>query len=636
MVSATSYTTSTDAPKMDIPVLISGGGPTGLYAAILLSKLNVPFRLVERNMEVSKLSKALVVHARTLELFEQTGGLIDPFLAAGMPHSNFNIYFGDKLAAVLPVLKNKDSFYNYGLFLEQTRTVSLLTEQLESLCGVGVIERGWELMDTKVVELPSGQSWVETTLRRAKVGTNVRTTESKVLGHVEQEAEQDGKEYEVQVVRSEYLIAADGGKSVVRHKLNIAFLGRTLDNNIILYDGHVDSSIPLDTLTVMNGDNSRSIATFPLEEGRTRIMLDNGVLSPEGHAAQKSEDLTVEGVQKLVNQIVGPNIRMKLLDCHWLTYYRVNERLAERYSHKNRIFLAGDAAHVHSPAGGQGMNMGLQDAHNLVWKIALVLHKNAPRSILDSYELERPPVADQIIKLSANILEVSMAQDTFRRVIRRVALMVLPYILPLMPTGPPMSMLKIRYYENNINKRHEHQPTLANGFDVGVRARDGDLALVSTPSNTTTTTTLRLHELLTGPGIFHVLVFTSNMLTTKGTSCTSIKGVATTDSSALFSDIHECLQRWTAKWPMNRGNKRANQAMFQVHVISATLPLLASEEKVYHDVTGCAHQKYGVASKGGSGGIVVLRPDSYIGYRVQGASKEAWKDVDGYFREILL
>lgn len=295
MVSATSYTTSPNVPQMDIPVLISGGGPTGLYAAILLSKLNVPFRLVERNLEVryithkhtliysavsqifksdicppfslltnkvysttvlthihthtSKLSKALVVHARTLELFEQTGGLIDPFLAAGVPLSDFNIYCGNKLTSVLPVLKNKDSFYNYGLFLEQTRTVSLLTEQLESLCGVDVIERGWELMDTKVVKLPSGQSWVETTLRRAKVGTNVRTTESKVLGHVEQEAEQDGKEYEVQVVRSEYLIAADGGKSVVRHKLNIAFPGRTLDNNIILYDGHVDSSIPLDNIT---------------------------------------------------------------------------------------------------------------------------------------------------------------------------------------------------------------------------------------------------------------------------------------------------------------------------------------------------------------------------------------------------
>lgn len=107
----------------------------------------------------------------------------------------------------------------------------------------------------------------------------------------------------------------------------------------------------------MNGDNSRSIATFPLEEGRIRIMVDNGVLSPEGHAAQKSEDLTMEVVQELVNQIVGPSVRMKLLDCHWLTYYRVNERLAERYSHENRIFLAGDAAHVHSPAGGQGMTI---------------------------------------------------------------------------------------------------------------------------------------------------------------------------------------------------------------------------------------------------------------------------------------
>ncbi|KAG0028017.1 hypothetical protein BGZ81_005091 [Podila clonocystis] len=633
MVSATSYnSTFTDVPKMDIPVLISGGGPTGLYAAILLSKLKVPFRLVERNMEVSKLSKALVVHARTLELFEQTGGLIAPFLEAGVPLSDFNIYFGDKLASVLPVLKNKDSLYNYGLFLEQTRTVSLLTEQLESLGGV--IERGWELMDTKVVESPSGQSWVETTLRRAKVGTNIRTTESKVLGHVEQEAEQDGKEYEVQVVRSEYLIAADGGKSVVRHKLNIAFPGRTLDNNIILYDGHVDSSIPLDNLTVMNGDNSRSIATFPLEDGRIRIMLDNGVLSPEGHAAQKSEDLTMEVVQELVNQVVGTNIRLKLLDCYWLTYYRVNERLAEKYSHKNRIFLAGDAAHVHSPAGGQGMNMGFQDAHNLAWKIALVLHKNAPRSILDSYEIERPPVADQIIKLSANILEVSMAQDMFRRVIRRVALTVLPYILPLMPTGPPMSMLKIRYHENNINKRHAHQPAPADGFDVGVRARDADLALVST----TRSTTLRLHELFTGPGIFHVLVFTSDMLT-KSTSCKRIKGVATTDSTALFADMHESLQRWTAKWPMNRDTKRANQAMFQVHVVSATVPSLAStcvEDKVYHDVTGCAHQKYGIEGKSGSGGIVVLRPDTYIGYRVQGASKEAWTDVDGYFRSILL
>lgn len=189
--------------------------------------------------------------------------------------------------------------------------------------------------------------------------------------------------------------------------------------------------------------------------------------------------------------------------------------------------------------------------------------------------------------------------------------------------------MKIRYHENNINKRHAHQPPPTDEFDVGVRARDGDLVLVS---STPTTAPFRLHELLTGPGIFHVLVFTSDMLT-KSTSCKTIKGVATTDSAALFADIHECLQRWTAKWPMHPGTKHAG-SMFQIHVVSATRPL-ASEDKVYHDVTGCAHQKYGVPGKSGSGGIVVLRPDSYIGYRVQGASKAAWTDVDGYFRSIL-
>lgn len=102
--------------------------------------------------------------------------------------------------------------------------------------------------------------------------------------------------------------------------------------------------------------------------------------------------------------------------------------------------------------------MGLQDAHNLAWKIALVLHKNAPQSILDSYEIERPPVADQIIKLSANILEVSMAQDIFRRLIRRVAMTVLPYILPLMPIGPPMSMVRNTKQLSVVKRNNSYGP----------------------------------------------------------------------------------------------------------------------------------------------------------------------------------
>lgn len=233
--------------NVNVPVLISGAGPTGLFAAILLTRLNIPVRLIERHLEVSPLSKALVIHSRTMELFAQAG-IIDRFLELGSHLSDFRIYFGPKLMSVIPALDTKESHYNYGLFLEQSRTTWGLTEELKEI-GVQ-IDRGWELMDTKVVEENNADgtttSYVETKIRRALVGDNIRTTESRILGAVEEDPEEANKRYEIEVVRSEYLIATDGGKSAVRHKLNIPFPGRTLDNNLIIFDGHVDSDVPFD------------------------------------------------------------------------------------------------------------------------------------------------------------------------------------------------------------------------------------------------------------------------------------------------------------------------------------------------------------------------------------------------------
>ncbi|KAG0199242.1 hypothetical protein BGX28_007444 [Mortierella sp. GBA30] len=643
--------------KVDVPVLITGGGPTGLFTALLLTKMGIPCRLIERHLEISSLSKALVIHARQLEIFDMVGAnaldgngvcqergrnsLLETFLNEGKALADFNIYFGDRLTSILPALKNKESHYNFGLFIEQTRTVAILTEELEKL-GVRV-DRGWELLDTKVVEADSplgsnqneGQgktSWVETTIRRARVGTNARSTESKVLGTVELEGDEDGKEYDVEVVRSEYMIATDGGKSAVRHKLNIGFPGRTLDNNIILYDGHVKANIPLSTVTIINGDGGRSLAIFPLRGNRIRIMLDNGTLTPEEHKAQRSEDLTLTKFQDMVNATAAP-LQLELLDCDWLTYYRVNERLAERYSHKGRIFLAGDAAHVHSPAGGQGMNMGLQDAYNLTWKLALVLKGSADETLLDSYEAERPKVAEDIIRLSAGLLEVSMAQNVFRRMLRRLSLTVLPYVLPYMSQGPPMSMLRIRYHENAINRNHASRPKLAEEHQVGVRARDGTLHIIEESSglHSKSDETIRLHKLLTGPGIFHILVFASDMMA-RTTVASTIKGAGTFTSASIAKYAEEHLERWRTRWVSRPSQDR----LFMVHVLSSSMPSESTGEgRVYLDQDGALHQKYGVHARGGPGAMVVLRPDSYIGYRVQGASESAWKDVDEYFGSIM-
>ncbi|KAI8599215.1 FAD-binding monooxygenase [Dissophora ornata] len=444
MVSTTSHSHSTST---QVPVLIVGAGPTGLFAALLLTKMGIPCRLIDRQHEPSKLSKALVIHARTLEIFQMVGRsdvkdedtLLGKFMSEGSQLAEFYIYFGKKLTSIVPALRNTESRFNYGLFLEQAKTVEILTEELTK-AGMHV-ERGWELMDTKVVEMDgASKSYVETTIRRAKVGTNIRANESKIMGAVELEEDQEGKEYDVEVVRSEYLIAADGGKSAVRHKLNISFKGRTLDNNMILYDGRVKADIPLDKITLIHGDCGRSIMVVPLSNGRVRIMLNNGTLTPEEHQAQKSEELTLSAFQEMVDTTVAP-VKVELLDCDWLTYYRVNERLADRYSEKGRIFLSGDAAHVHSPAGGQGMNMGLQDTFNLTWKMALVLKGSASASILDTYEAERLKVAEDIIQLSSNIFGNGMADDFFHRMFKKFVLMALPYILPRVPHGPPMCMV---------------------------------------------------------------------------------------------------------------------------------------------------------------------------------------------------
>ncbi|KAG0296477.1 hypothetical protein BGZ96_009430 [Linnemannia gamsii] len=712
MSSSTPITQDSSSFKnVNIPVLISGAGPTGLFAAILLTKLNIPVRIIERHLEVSPLSKALVIHSRTMELFAQAG-IIDRFLDLGSRLSDFHVYFGPKLMSVIPALDTKESHYNYGLFLEQCRTTWGLTEELKEI-GVQ-IDRGWELMDTKVVEENNADgtttSYVETKIRRAIIGDNIRVAESRILGAVEEDPEEANKGYEVEVIRSEYLIATDGGKSAVRHKLNIAFPGRTLDNNLIIFDGHVDSDVPFDAgITVINGANNRSMVSFPLPNGDIRFLLDNGFLTPEEHAALKPEELTMEVFEKLAGATVAP-AKFKCLDQSWLTYYRVNERQAETFCVKQRVFLAGDASHVHSPAGGQGMNTGLQDSFNLTWKMALVIHGMAPKSILDSYEAERKPVADGIIKLSAKLLDMGLAQDFVRRTFKRIAATIAPYILPYINTNNPINMLFIRYHDNAINQRSKSQAHIEEDYQVGQRARDGNLGVIRRQDMGLAAQegeTVRLQQLLVGPGIFHILVFTSDLLLpapSKNERSTSpppaaIKGVETTDAIGLAKSIGEHLSAWRSKWSYKTRPQiveltastvperttpevksvsptlssdtacsasslaaiphpiRADKA-FMVHTIASDCSLPSSlkngesmvstvastdrladnkagEGKVYLDHQGCIHQKYGVVGKHGPGAIVVVRPDSYIGYRVLGAGPSAWKEVDQYLESIL-
>ncbi|KAF9977941.1 hypothetical protein BGZ73_004381 [Actinomortierella ambigua] len=619
-----------------IPVLISGAGPVGLFAAILLKQLGIEHRIVERNMHDSLLSKALGVHARTLEIFTMAG-LVDDFLATGDKVDTFHAYIGSKRSTIISPLQGAESRYAFVLMLEQVKTGNILNKKYKELGGH--VERGWELMDTTVIDHDpeTGEQVVETTLRRALVGDNIRNTESKVFGVVEQGAEEEGKRYEYETVRSNYLIAADGGRSVVRHKLNIQFPGRTRPHRMILFDGLVDTELDCRKVNFVCGDNDHTIAVIPMTDGRVRCIIDAGEMDPNNPDVGVP---TLQDFQKLASETMG-TLRFDIKTTEWLTYYRVNERIADQYSHKGRIFLAGDAAHVHSPVGGQGMNLGLQDAFNLAWKIAYVERGVADKKILDTYGEERKPAARDAVNLSSGGFTFAFSHTTMGQILRNSVIRIIPYVLPYLPpsTSPSRAaMLLMRYHENILNQRHLTQPVPKDEFTVGVRARDGVLcpfdSLATAESNK-----VMLQTLWNRPGVFHIVVLgTKHNLTDK--------------QASIEQNLNEFLTKWRQQWRLDS----TQPAMFEANVIgAASLATAASDSdeeslkmlqslasrpqgdgKLYVDEENVIHERYGIRPKNGSGAIIVVRPDTYVGFRVLGTSRSAWEDVDAYFRSFLL
>ncbi|KAG0021281.1 hypothetical protein BGZ80_002702, partial [Entomortierella chlamydospora] len=337
-----------------VPVLIAGAGPVGLFEAFLLTKLGIQVRIIEREMAISPLSKALGMQPRSLEIFGMVG-IINKFLERGESLSSLNLYHGSKRTATFnpSVMTHSDSHYNSGLILEQAKTSEILVEELEK---VGVkVDYGWELLDTKVVEeyeddktSGSGEktkkTYVETTIRRALSGDNTAPDEKRYLGNTDLLEEQDDKEYEIHVVRSEYLVATDGGRSTVRHKLNIGFPGRTLDIKAMMWDGTYESDLKITGLTNIYGVNRKGVVAFPLPNGNYRIVVEAGKLDPNEDLSKTMESLTVEKFEELVSECIAP-ATFKVKTTSWLTVFKINERRAEHFVYKNRIFLAGDSAH---------------------------------------------------------------------------------------------------------------------------------------------------------------------------------------------------------------------------------------------------------------------------------------------------
>ena len=408
---------------MEKDVLIVGAGPVGLVMAIELARYGVGVRLIDKQAQRTDKSKALVIWSRSLELLERAGcsaGLVD----AGYKVTTLKISADGKSIARM-TLEGLATPYPYALMIPQSETERILEEFLNTL-GVSV-ERSVEL-------------------------TRFDASDDKVVAVLRHS---DGTE---ETVESAWLIGCDGAHSTVRHRLGMEFEGETLPVDWMLADVHLEGLPRAPEINVVwHADGI--LATFPIAEDRYRVIADTGaaagtatekdaphseptredpkrVVADMGTNAENSAprpEPTLEDIQRSITDTAAaaeadadttaphsePTLEevQALLDKRfpggvratnpvWLSYFRINERKVTDYR-AGRVFLAGDAAHVHSPAGGQGMNTGMQDACNLAWKLALVVHGTCSAELLDSYSSERSPIADEVLKVTGRITSMA-------------------------------------------------------------------------------------------------------------------------------------------------------------------------------------------------------------------------------------
>ncbi|MBX0300170.1 FAD-dependent monooxygenase [Cryobacterium sp. 1639] len=426
-------TASTADAAFDTDVLIIGAGPTGLTLARELHSLGVSARLIDSAADAAHESRALAIQARTLEVLARNR-LADDLVTAGNPSTTLLLHERTTAATgrthAIPLFDSAlgDTRFPFLLFLSQAATERVLVERLTST-GVG-IRRGLTL--TGLTQDPTG---VTATLESP--GAPAR------------------------VVRARYLVGCDGAHSTTRHLAGIDFSGRAYAQRFLLADVEIDGLEPGRVHVYLA--RSGPLFVFPLGHPASwRVLVELPRSTPAG-------PITLPLVQAAVSRHTREQLVLR--DPAWLAEFTVSSRLADSFR-LGRVFLAGDAAHIHSPAGAQGMNTGIQDAVNLGWKLALVCRGEARPALLETYQRERMPVARSVLATTDRAFRVATAQVPLVRDLRaalgpRLAAVVLRSGLVRRAGFRLISELGIQYRRSPLSV--EGQPRPAGGPRPGQR-----------------------------------------------------------------------------------------------------------------------------------------------------------------------
>jgi 2-polyprenyl-6-methoxyphenol hydroxylase-like FAD-dependent oxidoreductase len=357
-------------------VVIIGAGPTGLSLATQLIRYGIDFVIIEKNEKTTHLSKAIAVQARTLEIFQELG-IAEEAISRGQITTGLNLFYkGHKKASIdLATFGEGISEFALALSLEQSKTETLLLEY--------IIQHG------KQVQWKSQLSHFE----QRNDGVTVFYKDA------------NGTDQEI---AADYIVGCDGAGSMVRHQLNLPFEGSTEPKLFYVADVVLSSEVINRNMLYMYLIPKGFILFFPMEgEGHYRIV---GIL-PD----QEDKEYTFDDIKPFILRDIISPVTFKALN--WFSTYRVHSRMADSFM-EGRCFIAGDAGHIHTPAGGQGMNTGIQDAYNLAWKIAYRLNGEVNNKVLETYSAERTQNAKHLLQTTDRIFDIMSGVNRFWNFIR--------------------------------------------------------------------------------------------------------------------------------------------------------------------------------------------------------------------------
>ncbi|CAN5340465.1 FAD-dependent monooxygenase [soil metagenome] len=551
-------------------VLVVGAGPTGLTLAIELMRHGIVCRVIDKLESPSDKSKALAIHARSLEMFENIG-LAEKLIASGNIVGGFSMHTGKTRLAHVSTAEI-DSPYPFILMLSQCDIERILAEHLLSLGGT--IERGVEL-----VNLVDSDKAVNATLKHAS-GEEETAAYSWVLG-------------------------CDGSHSIVRKLLQLPFEGSAYAEQFVLADVDIKSGVAEDEVSTYFHEDG-ALVFFPMGNSRFRAMANVEEVSASGEAP------TLTYMQSLLDKR-GPG-DVKILTTHWLAWFKIHRRSVSTYR-VGHSFVAGDAAHIHSPVGGQGMNTGMQDAYNLAWKLALVIRGKAHESLLNSYQEERHPVGQELIKGTDMATKLAFLRNPVAKEIRNHMVSFLGqqevFVQRLRKVG---TMMSVNYRHSPIVAEHRsmhsvqmaasinsERPSLPSWMEFARAPLPGDHA-PDVVLNCIDGGQINLYQAVRGTK-HSVLLFDGK------------------PTEAGYRNVEAIAKAINDKY----GDIVTVNLIVADSIVPASLNFSGN---VYLDPHLNAHNTYGASSES----LYLLRPDGYIAFRSQPAG---WEPLEKFLQKVL-